>query len=132
MIYYKYELYTLPKIISMIQENKGDDKILKEVADKAYKVACQFKKVVSKKFLLKYLNDDLPIDALSSLSLKACTLNQENNGGMFSNSHTQWLYNVRNTKLIWEHKYTNQKELLDSLIKQYNEIQSLAFSCINI
>lgn len=121
-----YETLPLQHVCELLENNKGDIKTLRSVADKAYKVACEFDKVINKAFLIKYLNYQLPVDALCSLSLKACLLNQEQNGRMYSVSHTHWLNEVRRTKLVWDRKSTNQRESLDNLMHHYQIIQDLA------
>jgi hypothetical protein len=125
-----YETLPLKHVFEMLESNKGDIKTLRSIAEKAYKVACEFSKIINRTFVSKYLNNQLSIDALCDLSLKACLLSQEANGGMYSISHTHWLNEVRKTKLIWDRKSTNQIESLDTLMQHYQILQDLSFSYV--
>lgn len=128
----KYETYPLYAIYNMIENNQGDRKLLLTIAEKAYFVALDFEEVVTKDWIVSYLNSYLSIDALSKLSLKANLLHKDNDGPrVYSVSHTHWLSKLRSAKLVNKDNVTTSSLMVDVLFNSFKSLQQLSMSYLD-
>jgi len=127
---HKYETYPLHHVYHMIENNVGDRKSLLTIAEKAYLVALAFDDFVTKDWIVSYLNNDLPVDALSKLSLTANILHKDEEGPhVFSVSHGLWLSKLRSSKLsVNKHDVTSSSSVVDDLFKSFQSLQDLSMS----
>jgi hypothetical protein len=114
----------------MIQNNVGDQRCLVSIAEKAHMVALAFEKVVTKDWIVSYLNDNLPIDALCNLGLKCNMLHVDEDGPhIFSISHDNWLSKLRSAKLnVRKQDITHNNIIVDDLYNAFRKIQELSMS----
>lgn len=114
----------------MIENNLGDRKSLLTIAEKAYLVALAFEEVVTKEWIVAYLNSDLSVDALSKLSLKANVLHKDEEGPhLFSVSHSRWLSTLRSAKLLVNrHEVTSSSLMVEDLFNAFQSLQELSMS----
>jgi len=128
---YKYESYTLQTIHNMIENNVGDQRCLLSFAEKAYLVAIAFEEVVTKDWIVSYLNDNLPIDALCNLGLKCNMLHVDEEGPhIFSVSHGHWLSKLRAAKLnVNKHEMTHNNVIVEDIYAAFQKLQELSMSC---
>lgn len=111
------EVLPINVIYHLLDIKKGDKTHILDTAKKAYNVAKHFE-FIDKQWIKKYLNDELPLDALCNLSLKANILTE----GDYSVSHTAWLNRLRQRKLDLHHKEVTTshvfvEDLYDDLLK---------------
>jgi hypothetical protein len=125
MATYLYETKPLSDIYNKLYQNIGDTTTLKDIAHKAYTVACTFKNTFTKDYITRYLDDALEIDALSPYWLMTSVLEDD---GLFSISHRQWLLKLKRVKLQWDWDKTKQDEKLQELLASFNDVQILALS----
>ena len=127
---YKYESYTLQTIHNMIQNSVGDQRCLLSFAEKAYVVALAFEEVVTKDWIVSYLNDNLPIDALCHLGLKCNMLHIDEDGPhIFSVSHEHWLSKLRAAKLnVNKHEITHNNVIVEDICQDFQKLQELSMS----
>ena len=127
---YKYETYTLETIHDMIENNVGDRRCLLRIVENAFLVALAFHKVVTKDWIVSYLNDNLPIDALCHLGLKCNILHVDEEGPhIFSISHSNWLSKLRDAKLnVKEHEMTHNHLIVKDLYEAFQKLQELSMS----
>ena len=126
----KYETYTLQTIQSMIQNNVGDQQCLVAIAEKAYLVALAFEEVVTKDWIVSYLNDNLAIDALCELGLKCNMLHVDKEGPhIFSISHGNWLSKLRAAKLnVKKHDITHNNVIVEDIYDAFCKLQEMSMS----
>jgi len=115
-----------------------DFDILKNIAKKAYEVARFFEdNEMDEEFIVNYLNDKLPCDALCKFYLVSSVLHPEEveiQYRIFSYSHKKWLNKLSCTKLQWTWKHVDvelvetQKKKLETVLNSYKELQKLALS----
>ncbi len=116
----------------MLDSKIGNRRALLDVAERAYLVAQEFENIVSKEWIVSYLNDDVPIDALSYLSLKANNLHKDNDIPMFSVSHSAWLTSLR------VFKFNNKKNLsvddivINNFYDSFKRLQELSMKYTNL
>lgn len=139
---WKYETKSLENIYSMMLNNEEhihpDYDILKDIAEKAYKVALYFEaEGINDEFVMKYLDNDLPWNVLSEFGLVSTVLypmDMDEEDRLFSCSHRQWLTELSRVKLHWDWKQPEadlqdtQSRKLESILKSYKELQELALS----
>jgi hypothetical protein len=95
---YKYETKNIYQIYEMIENKTGNQAALMSIAEKAYIVALTFAGLVTPTWISGYLNDEMQVDSLCELSLKANVLHKDD-PYIFSVSHSAWLMRMRTTKL---------------------------------
>jgi hypothetical protein len=112
----------------MIQNNVGDRRCLLSLVEKAYLVAIAFEEVVTKDWIVSYLNDNLPIDALCQLGLKCNMLHVDEEGPhIFSISHGNWLSKLRAAKLnVNKHVITHNNAIVEDLYEDFKKLQELS------
>lgn len=129
---WKYETKSLTDIYELLSEHPShpECRIIKAVAKMAYEVALFFEdQGVNEAFVKKYLNGELPYDALSKLHLKCTVLHQVcEDSQVFSSSHKRWLYKLAKVKATWHWPTTDKQQALESLMTKFDELQSLALS----
>lgn len=140
---WKYEIRTLSEIYRLIEQGNShpDYDTLKLIAKKAYKVAQLFEeKGMNEELIIKYLNNQLPCDALCEFGLITSVLYPSDVpiiDRIHSYSHNQWLNSLNRTKLKWTWKRTNETDIdleetqevkIKNLLDNYNELQKLALS----
>lgn len=139
---YRYETMSLKAIYRLLDEHNHihpDYNIIKVFAKKAYEVAKVFEeKGMNEEFIVKYLDNQLPCDALCEFGLTASVLHPNNipiEDRIYSFSHNEWLTSLRLTKLQWTWKHSEkevleetQKNKIQKLKKNYEELQELALS----
>lgn len=136
---WKYETKSLETVYELLNQEPvhPDYEILKETARKAYEVAIFFEEQgVNEEFVRKYLNDQLPCDALCDLHLMSSVLHPSTTDGerVYSFSHKEWLGDLAKAKQRWLWTYEGvdcvawQEDTLSKLVSYYNELQSLALS----
>lgn len=149
---WKYEATNLERVYDLINDKHPDIKLLQEIAQKAYKVAIEFDKVITDEFVSQYLNDDLLMNAISTLSLKASVLypfkypkkfvdidgymhnsmeedmDIDDTEEMFSYSHSGWLRKLTEVKGKWFWNADNQSEAFQNIMDEYITLQVIALS----
>lgn len=114
----------------MIENNSGDRKSLLTIAEKAFLVAIAFEEVVTRDWIVTYLNSDLSVDALCKLALTANVLYKDEEGPhLFSVSHSLWLSKLRSAKfLVNKHEITSSSFIVDDLFNAFQSLQELSMS----
>ncbi len=136
---WKYETKSLETIYELLKQEPvhPDYHILKETARKAFEVAAFFEENgVNEEFVRKYLDNQLPRDALCDLHMMSSVLHPSIMDGerVYSFSHKEWLGDLSKAKQQWLWKYEGvdsavwQEETLSKLLTRYNELQNLALS----
>lgn len=125
-------------MINDIEHIHPDLDILKNITKKAYEVARFFEdNEMNEEFIVQYLNDKLPCDALCKFYLTSSVLHPEEvemQDRVFSYSHKEWLNKLNRTKLQWTWKQVDveledtQSKKLEVIMNTYNELQKLALS----
>jgi hypothetical protein len=115
-----------------------DFDILKVIAKKAYEVAKVFEeKGMNEELIIKYLNNQLPCDALCEFGLTTSVLCPDEvpiADRIYSCSHKEWLNSLNRTKLQWTWKQTDieleetQGVKLKKVLDNYKKLQQLALS----
>jgi transposase len=140
---WKYETKSLEDIYSMMM-NEGehihpDYDVLKDIAEKAYKVAIYYEEHgMSEEFIIQYLDSKITSrDVLCEFGLVSSILypmDVDEDDRLFSRSHKQWLTELSRTKLHWDWKQA-EVELqdahsikLEKIVKSYKELHELALS----
>lgn len=129
---WKYETKSLSDIYELMNDHPlhPDYHILKAVARMAYDIAVFFEQEgVNEDLIRKYLNDELPCDALSKFHKKCMVLHQETGeDDIFSSSHKRWLYKVAKVKATWNWPGIQKEDAVTRLMAKYDELQNLALS----
>lgn len=138
---WRYEARSLNDINRLINECEHihpQHSILKGISKKAYEVAKVFEaKGMNEEFIVKYLNDELPCDALCEYVLTASILHPTDipiEERIHSYSHSEWLTSLNRTKLQWTWKQPDieleitQRKKLQKILDSYNKLQKLALS----
>jgi hypothetical protein len=129
---WKYETKSLADIYQLMEEHllHPDYPIFVDIAKMAYDIAVFFENEgVNEELVKKYLNDELPYDALSKFHQKCMVLHQESGeDDIFSSSHKRWLYKLAKVKATWHWPDTQKDEALAKVMSKYDELQSLALS----
>ena len=143
---WNYETTPLVMIHMLIKQEQPhpDLKFLKETSKKAFEVAVFFEEnKVEEEFVNKYLNNELPYDALSKLYLKSCVISnycddENDTEHVYSTSHKQWLDELKKAKNVWCWKHhdmdieTSQKNTLTMLMDSFEKLQTLAWSYLDV
>ena len=143
---WKYEATKLERVYELVNDKHPDITQLQETAEKAYKVAIEFDKIITDEFVRQYLNDELAIDSISTLSLKASVLwpfkypsnfvdidgnihnSTEDNmdiddaENMHSYSHSGWLRKLTKLKGTWFWNVDNQSKF-HTIMEEYKNLQ---------
>ena len=139
-----YETKPLSTIYQLLRRHQThpDYNILKEIARKAYHVALFFENEgFNDEFVRKYLNDELPCDAMAKFHLKSSVLGSSTDvvlDNVYSISHTHWLYDLAEVKLRWSWKQPDadlavtQDKKFTQLMNKYHDIQCLALSYTSV
>lgn len=129
---WKYETKSLFDIYELMEEHPlhPDYPIFKAIAKMAYDIAVFFEdEGVNEELVKKYLNDELPYDALSKFHKKCMVLHQESGeDDIYSSSHKRWLYKLAKVKATWHWHSSQKDEVLAKVMSKYDELQSLALS----
>lgn len=129
---WKYETKSLNDIYELMNEHPSHPEYytMMAIARMAYHVALFFEdQGVNEDFVKKYLNGNLPYDALSQFHLKCAVLHQEEEcAEIFSNSHKRWLYKLAKVKSMWHWPTCQKDEAVADLTMHYTELQNLALS----
>lgn len=138
---WRYETRSINEVHNMLKRYNNDHPdydVLKVIAKKALEVAKMFKDGgMNEEFIVKYLNDQLPCDALCKFGLTASVLSPSDVPLMeriYSYSHNQWLNTLCRTKLQWtwevpkQELQETQRIKLQKLLDTYHDLQRLALS----
>lgn len=125
---YRYETKSLYEIYNMLDSKLGNRSALIEVAEMAYFTALKFQDIVTKEWIVAYLNDDLPMDSLSYLSLVASVLYKDDGLNMFSLSHSHWLSSLRQCKLGNKHMLSIDDKQGQDLYEAFLVLQKRSMS----
>lgn len=115
----------------MLGYKTGDQQALIAIAEKAYLVALEFERRVSKEWIAAYLNDNLAIDALAELSLTANILHKQK-PYIFSVSHKDWLSKLRLAKLSIKTFVTTVHPTVSELYNTFLDIQQMCMMFPNL
>jgi hypothetical protein len=117
----KCETLSINVIYHLLDIKNGDKTHILDIAKQAYNVAKHFE-FINKEWIAKYLNDELALDSLCNLSLKANILTE----GDFSVSHTSWLNRLRQKKLdLHNTQVTVSNIIVEDLYEDLLKLQSL-------
>lgn len=138
---WKYETKTLEEVYNILNNVEyihTDYEILKNIAEKAYKVALFFEENgMNKEFIINYLDDKLEYGSLCKYGLTSSVLYPDNidiDKRIYSCSHKEFLNTLNVTKLYWNREIEGsdinevQKAKVKKIVRIYNELQSLALS----
>lgn len=129
---WKYETKSLFDIYELMREYPlhPDYAIFKATAKMAYDIAVFFEQEgIDEDLVRKYLNNELPYDALSKFHLKCAVLHQETEEDeVYSCSHKRWLYKLAHVKATWNWEGNNKDDAVARLMSKYDELQNLALS----
>jgi hypothetical protein len=121
---YIYELKTLPQLLDIqrVMSDKNPDYIVVSVlVQKCNMMAGIFAEKINPEWILKYLNDECEIGALSELSIQCSRISPT-----FSRSHSNWLDELRTVKLQWDWDTTKQDHKLNYIVNEFNNLQTMA------
>lgn len=138
---WRYETMSLNEIYRLLNEQNHihpDYDTIKLIAKKAYEVANVFEeKGMNEELIVKYLNNQLPCDALCEFGLTTSVLYPSEmsiEDRIYSCSHKEWLNSLNLTKLQWTWKQHDikleetQTIKLKKVLDSYKELQELALS----
>lgn len=140
---WRYETISLNEVYRMMSLEEDnhihpDYDTLKLIAKKANEVAKVFEKEgMNDDLIVRYLNDELPCDAICEFGLTASVLYPNEcpiEDRIYSRSHKEWLNSLNRTKLQWTWEQPEikleetQKVKLQKVLDSYYELQQLALS----